>query len=72
MPPEDYPEAIRRWMTQHAPAAACPLCRKAGDWQVSGVMDFTSGPLALSLVPLVCRNCAHAEFLDAYVLGVAG
>ena len=70
-------EAVHRWLTQHAPAAACPLCRMAGDWQFGTAValpglpdDSPWGPLAMTAVPIVCKHCGHIEFLSPDVMGL--
>lgn len=60
--------AVKRWMDERAPAAACPLCRMAGDWRVGSQMEIGSGPAAGSVVPLVCQHCGHVELLSALSL----
>jgi hypothetical protein len=59
--------ALRQWMDEHAPAAACPLCRRAGDWLPGG--DNTPFAGGTSAIPLVCRNCGYVLLLSSYVIG---
>ncbi len=71
---------VKNWMDERAPAAACPLCRRAGEWLVGATVELPGAddgaghsPVVMWAVPIACKNCAHVEFLDVSIItGLSG
>jgi hypothetical protein len=62
---EQDARTVKRWMDERAPAAACPLCRRAGDW----ALVSSDGVRVAGADMLACRNCGHIEWLSRDVMG---
>jgi hypothetical protein len=51
--------AIKQWMDEHAPAAACPLCRNPGNWGLAPAGAAVSD----IFLALICQHCGYGLLL---------
>lgn len=75
---EEEKQKVVNWLKEKAPILGmCSLCKK-GEWLLSDhtvvPMLFGQGAVtggtAYPQVMLICKNCAHTQFLNTVVIGI--